>query len=127
MATKKKHLKNTKFVQCFLAVIAEVVILMDFFFLSGPSLSSQTWCQLAYWELSKRVGPLFPVEQPSFNVFGNMMPHGDGICLETLARHNYSPPELVCRTRGKIGLGKLYLHTYMLSIAQKKVFRTSST
>lgn len=28
------------------------------------------------------------------------------MCLETLAQHSFSPPESVCRTRSKIGLGE---------------------
>nr|CAI5863414.1 unnamed protein product [Callosobruchus analis] len=48
-----------------------------------PSNPSE-WCKLAYWELSERVGPLFSVDRPSFNVFGDV-PHPDGLSLETLA------------------------------------------
>ncbi|KAJ8970920.1 hypothetical protein NQ314_000970 [Rhamnusium bicolor] len=62
------------------------------------------WCNLAYWELSQRVGPPFPVEPPAVNVFGDV-PYGDGLNLETLAQHSFSPPESVRRTRCKIGLG----------------------
>ena len=64
------------------------------------------WCKLAYWELTTRVGRLFSVELPAVNVFTSL-PHGDGLCLATLAQHTYSPPhESVRRTRAKIGLGK---------------------
>ncbi|XP_069674969.1 mothers against decapentaplegic homolog 6 [Periplaneta americana] len=63
------------------------------------------WCKLAYWELATRVGRLFSVELPAVNVFTSL-PHGDGLCLSTLAQHTYSPPhESVRRTRAKIGLG----------------------
>ncbi|CAG9818030.1 unnamed protein product [Phaedon cochleariae] len=68
-------------------------------------MNSSEWCKLAYWELSERVGPLFPVEPPAVNVFGDV-PHPDGLNLETLAQHSFSPPESsVQKTRCKIGLG----------------------
>lgn len=63
------------------------------------------WCKLAYWELSSRVGPHFPVETPAVNVFGDVS-HPDGFSLETLAQHSFSPPKSVEKTRCKIGLGE---------------------
>ncbi|KAJ8917212.1 hypothetical protein NQ315_012704 [Exocentrus adspersus] len=62
------------------------------------------WCKLAYWELSQRVGPTFPVECTAVNVFGDD-PHGDGLNLEDLAQHSFSSSDSVRQARGKIGLG----------------------
>ncbi|KAI5728571.1 hypothetical protein M8J77_018118 [Diaphorina citri] len=71
------------------------------------------WCKLAYWELSHRVGRLYPVVTPYIHVFW-AQPCGDGLCLETLATGNNSAPsgngphhvpDAVRRTRTKIGLG----------------------
>lgn len=68
--------------------------------------SSTGWCQLAYWELSQRVGRLFPVENPAVNVFAEQ-PRGDGLCLTTLAMQRLSAtPDAVLKARQKIGLGK---------------------
>ncbi|XP_067013036.1 mothers against decapentaplegic homolog 6 [Anabrus simplex] len=67
--------------------------------------SGREWCKLAYWELATRVGRLFAVELPSVNVFTSL-PHGDGLCLATLAQHHPPPGhDSVRRTRAKIGLG----------------------
>lgn len=66
--------------------------------------NNDVWCKLAYWEMGKRVGPLYPVELPAVNVFGKVA-YGDGLSLETLAQHSFSPPDSVTRTRDKIGLG----------------------
>ncbi|CAG9835887.1 unnamed protein product [Diabrotica balteata] len=72
---------------------------------NGDSVNPLEWCRLAYWELSNRVGPLFPVEPPAVNIFGNVS-HPDGLSLETLARHSFSPPKsTVEKARCKIGLG----------------------
>uniref|UniRef100_A0A1B6D1W7 Mothers against decapentaplegic homolog n=1 Tax=Clastoptera arizonana TaxID=38151 RepID=A0A1B6D1W7_9HEMI len=65
---------------------------------------SREWCKLAYWELSNRVGRQYGVETSSVNVFWDI-PHGDGLCLATLATHSFSPPEAVERARKKIGRG----------------------
>ncbi|XP_051156874.1 mothers against decapentaplegic homolog 6 [Leptopilina boulardi] len=61
------------------------------------------WCTLAYWELSGRVGRLYPVELSTVNVFDSLH-DGDGLCLATLAENHPAPPA-VQRTRSKIGLG----------------------
>ncbi|CAH1106253.1 unnamed protein product [Psylliodes chrysocephalus] len=71
---------------------------------NGDSVNPLEWCKLAYWELSSRVGPHFPVETPAVNVFGDVS-HPDGFSLETLAQHSFSPPKSVEKTRCKIGLG----------------------
>lgn len=67
---------------------------------------TREWCRLAYWELATRVGRQFSVEPESVNVF-TCLPHGDGLCLATLAQTAPGPPpDAVRRTRLKIGLGK---------------------
>lgn len=63
---------------------------------------------MAYWELSQRVGRLFPVENPAVNVFAEQ-PRGDGLCLTTLAMQRLSAtPDAVLKARQKIGLGKVF-------------------
>lgn len=60
---------------------------------------------MAYWELSQRVGQLFPVENSAINVFAEQL-RGDGLCLSTLAmQRNSVTPEAVLKARQKIGLG----------------------
>lgn len=70
--------------------------------------NEQEWCKVAYWELSQRVGRLFPVETKSVNVFWNV-PLGTGLSLAALTQHHFtptqSPPESVLRNRIKIGQG----------------------
>ncbi|CAH1707430.1 mothers against decapentaplegic homolog 6 [Aphis gossypii] len=70
--------------------------------------NEQEWCKVAYWELSQRVGRLFPVETKSVNVFWNV-PLGTGLSLAALTQHHFSPaqgpPESVLRNRTKIGQG----------------------
>ena len=64
------------------------------------------WCKLAYWELSQRVGRLYPVHNEAVNIFWNDM-QADGLSLETLTHRNFTTPEAVYKNRNKIGLGKL--------------------
>lgn len=80
------------------------------FFLNFLEKSNELeWCKVAYWELSQRVGRLFPVDTKSVNVFWNV-PLGTGLSLAALTQHNFSPtqspPESVLRNRTKIGQGK---------------------
>ncbi|KFM76247.1 Mothers against decapentaplegic-like protein, partial [Stegodyphus mimosarum] len=72
--------------------------------LTESSESSLTWCNIAYWELSSRVGRLLPVTQPTINVFANL-PHGDGLCLETLTQSRNTENSSVQQTRTKVGHG----------------------
>lgn len=67
-------------------------------------LKENEWCKLAYWELSQRVGRLYPVQSTAVNIFWTDL-QADGLSLETLAHHSFSPPESVHRNRNKIGLG----------------------
>ncbi|XP_054720697.1 mothers against decapentaplegic homolog 6-like [Uloborus diversus] len=71
---------------------------------SASCSESRPWCKIAYWELSNRVGRLLPVCQPTINVFANL-PHGDGLCLETLSRSRLADNSSVSQTRAKIGHG----------------------
>lgn len=74
--------------------------------------NEQEWCKVAYWELSQRVGRLFPVETKSVNVFWNV-PLGTGLSLAALTQHHFSPgqgpPESVLRNRTKIGQGTFFI------------------
>ncbi|CAO1420079.1 unnamed protein product [Diamesa serratosioi] len=68
--------------------------------------SSNGWCQLAYWEMKERVGRLFPVDDSAVNVFSEQT-RGAGLCIKTLAEQHYykKSPDVVLKTREKIGLG----------------------
>ncbi|KAG8201536.1 hypothetical protein JTE90_011211 [Oedothorax gibbosus] len=72
--------------------------------LSGSSETPSTWCKVAYWELSDRVGRLLPVNQPTMNVFYEL-PHADGLCLQTLANSHATDKSSIIQTRTKIGQG----------------------
>ncbi|XP_018574141.1 mothers against decapentaplegic homolog 6 [Anoplophora glabripennis] len=93
-------------------------------------MNPQVWCKLAYWELSQRVGPPFPVEPTAVNVFGDD-PYGDGLNLETLAQHSFSPPESVQQARRKIGLGVTLSHeencVWVYNRSENSIFVSSLT
>lgn len=78
-----------------------------FFILFADYSSSNGWCQLAYWEMKERVGRLFPVDDSAVNVFSEQT-RGAGLCIKTLAEQHYykKSPDVVLKTREKIGLGK---------------------
>lgn len=81
--------------------------------------SRSSWCQLAYWELRRRVGPLFPVYDETVDVFHDMPEHGGsgGLSLQALQQQQMvkdadqadagsaGSRERVRRVRSKIGLG----------------------
>lgn len=70
------------------------------------------WCQLAYWELNERVGSKVPVEDPAVDVFGEQT-RGAGLCIKTIAQQRSTrTPDLVLKTREKIGLGEFYKKTF---------------
>lgn len=72
---------------------------------SGESeMKENEWCKLAYWELSQRVGRLYPVQNTAVNIFWADL-QADGLSLETLTHHSFTPPESVHKNRNKIGLG----------------------
>ncbi|XP_059220146.1 mothers against decapentaplegic homolog 6 [Stomoxys calcitrans] len=72
---------------------------------------SRNWCEVAYWELSQRVGELYPAETPTINIFSDKPNSSDkgqieGMCLKDLIEKRTSPsPNDVQTTRQKIGLG----------------------
>ncbi|XP_015925901.1 mothers against decapentaplegic homolog 6 isoform X1 [Parasteatoda tepidariorum] len=72
--------------------------------LSGSGEYSKPWCKVAYWELNVRVGRQFQTSNPTLNVFADL-PHGDGMCLETLASTRITENASVLQTRTKIGQG----------------------
>lgn len=98
--------------------------------ISGCTESPHTWCKVAYWELSDRVGRLLPVSQPAINVFFDL-PHGDGLCLETLANSHSTDNSSVLQTRTKIGQGitvfKDGLEVWIYNRSEFPVFVNSPT
>lgn len=84
----------------------------SFFLLIADPSSATGWCQLAYWELTQRVGSLIPVADPSVNVFSDKheQMRGYGLCLTTLAQQrNTTTPDSVLKARQKIGLGEFLI------------------
>lgn len=64
---------------------------------------------MAYWELSERVGSKVPVEDAAVDVFGGEQTRGTGLCIKTIAQQRSTKtPDLVLRTREKIGLGEFF-------------------
>ncbi|XP_023175412.2 mothers against decapentaplegic homolog 6 isoform X2 [Drosophila hydei] len=86
--------------------------------LYGPSLESFTtdgkdhsannnaWCQIAYWELSERVGELFHAKKLAANIYtdGPVDCAGESMCLRELCGKR-TTLDAVQNTRQKIGLG----------------------
>lgn len=89
-----------------------------FFLVADSFRNPSEWCRLAYWELAQRVGPLYPVEAPAVNVFGDV-PYCDGLSLETLSQQNCNAPESVRHGRCKIGLG-VYMSLILKIFPPKK-------
>lgn len=87
--------------------LSNKILIYFFLFFLFADLSLTGWCQLAYWELSERVGLKVPVEVPAVDVFGTEQTRGAGLCIEKIAKQRSTyTPELVLKTREKIGLGK---------------------
>ena len=97
---------------------------------SDGSIPSPFWCNLAYWELLQRVGPLHGVSSDAIDIFQHLPQRhsqGHGMCLSSIQEHHYNqeptgntsqdrvtprppiqqavPPDDVRRTRNKIGAG----------------------
>lgn len=80
---------------------------MHLFFISESSGSDPAqghWCQVAYWELSKRVGQLLPVLPNSIDVFQSIA-QGCGLSLDALHKSHTAQTPAVTAVRTKIGLG----------------------
>jgi len=69
---------------------------------TGDDDVDRSWCSVAYWELRRRVGPLFAVRQPHVDVFSELV-LGSGLCLSELQSAAVDPG--VLRARRKIGAG----------------------
>ncbi|KAH8359111.1 hypothetical protein KR093_004306 [Drosophila rubida] len=67
---------------------------------------SKVWCQIAYWELSHRVGDLFHAKKPAVNIYadGPADSSGESMCLRDLCGKRPSS-DAVQNTRLKVGLG----------------------
>ncbi|XP_075148035.1 daughters against dpp [Haematobia irritans] len=77
----------------------------------GEESRSPNWCEVAYWELSQRVGDRYPAETPTINIFSEK-PYSseagyiEGMCLKDIIEKRTTPsPNDVQTTRQKIGLG----------------------
>jgi hypothetical protein len=92
------------FIYCRFIIACYICTHFYFMFVADSFRNPSEWCKLAYWELTQRVGPLYPVEDPAVNVFGDA-PYCDGVSLETLAQLNSNAPDSVRHARCKIGLG----------------------
>ncbi|KAH8310836.1 hypothetical protein KR044_003160 [Drosophila immigrans] len=70
------------------------------------SACSKEWCQIAYWELSQRVGELFHAKKPAVNIYAEGPADGSGesMCLRELGGRR-PPTDAVQNTRLKVGLG----------------------
>lgn len=84
------------------------------FILFAEAPSARGWCQLAYWELTSRVGRLFPVEDTAVNIFSEQ-PRGDGLDISVLVQQKHTTtPDSVLKARQKIGLGKLLKTIFLI-------------
>lgn len=87
-----------------------------------------SWCHIAYRELSEHIGQLFPVSTQTMNIFQDVA-HGSGISLSTL-HHNHLPKsDKVQSVRSKIGAG-VTLNTdgntvWLFNRSQYAIFVTS--
>lgn len=73
------------------------------------------WCEIAYWEMAKRVGDRCPAITSTINVYGEMPLSSGGepttnMCLRDLVdkRKSTSTCDDIQNTRQKIGLGEIY-------------------
>ena len=71
---------------------------------SGSDPAHSHWCQVAYWELSKRVGQLLPVMPSSIDIFQSIA-QGCGLSLDALHKTHTAQTQAVGAVRTKIGLG----------------------
>lgn len=77
------------------------------------SRSSSNWCEVAYWEMGKRVGDRYLADTPAINIFSDKSyttcgDLKDGMCLRDLVEKSTTfSPDDVQHTRQKIGLGRI--------------------
>ncbi|XP_026845585.1 mothers against decapentaplegic homolog 6 isoform X1 [Drosophila persimilis] len=74
----------------------------------GDTVNTKGWCQIAYWELSHRVGEFFHARKTTVNIYtdGVVDSGGDSMCLRELTAVGRGPhSDAVQNTRQKVGLG----------------------
>ncbi|XP_037943916.1 uncharacterized protein LOC119676732 [Teleopsis dalmanni] len=75
----------------------------------GQNACPLIWCQVAYWEMSQRVGDRYLAKKSSVNIYSDDPCKGDSnddMCLNELAKQRRTPsPDNVKKIRLKIGLG----------------------
>ncbi|BFF91667.1 mothers against decapentaplegic homolog 6 [Drosophila madeirensis] len=74
----------------------------------GDTVNTRGWCQIAYWELSHRVGEFFHARKTTVNIYtdGIVDSGGDSMCLRELTSVGRRPhSDAVQNTRQKVGLG----------------------
>ncbi|EDW33825.1 GL21924 [Drosophila persimilis] len=75
---------------------------------AGDTVNTKGWCQIAYWELSHRVGEFFHARKTTVNIYtdGVVDSGGDSMCLRELTAVGRGPhSDAVQNTRQKVGLG----------------------
>ncbi|KAH8314266.1 hypothetical protein KR074_008910 [Drosophila pseudoananassae] len=83
------------------------------------NINANGWCQIAYWEMSDRVGKMFHARTTAVNIYtdGLVDSGGDSMCLSDLPVGGKT--EEVQKTRQKIGLGTLAI-SYIFSLKNSK-------
>ncbi|XP_034484642.1 mothers against decapentaplegic homolog 6 [Drosophila innubila] len=72
------------------------------------SACSKVWCQIAYWELSQRVGEFFHAKKLAVNIHADGPIDSSGVCESMCLRDlggKRPPTDAVQNTRQKVGLG----------------------
>ncbi|XP_067938771.1 mothers against decapentaplegic homolog 7-like [Watersipora subatra] len=71
---------------------------------SNVEWKQDNWCQIAYWELSNRIGQLFPVTPSSIDIFQDIA-QGCGVSLAALHKIHAAKSPSIASLRSKIGAG----------------------
>lgn len=83
---------------------------------------------MAYWELTQRIGQLFPVTPSSIDIFQDI-PQGCGVSLATLHKAHAAKTQSVAALRLKIGAGITLSNegglVWLYNRSQRDVFVTS--
>lgn len=102
-----------------------------FLLFTGSTLEESTlnsWCHVAYWELSQRIGQLFPVTPSSIDIFQDVA-QGCGISLDTLHKASAAKSASVASLRSKIGAGVTLSNeghlVWLYNRSERDVFVTS--